>query len=80
MAKKIPPQMLEHVIKNNPRTEYNWEKYADGDWWEFRRGEDYQVQTQSARSSATNWAKSNGYDVETATLKEQDGFAFRFKG
>lgn len=78
MAKKIPKEMLSHIIKTAPRTEYNWDQYADGDWWELRQGEDYQVQTSSARMAAGTWAKARGMKAEMANLKDHDGFAVRF--
>lgn len=78
MAKKIPTEMVQHVTKVSPRTDYNWEQYDDGDWWELRRGDDYQVQTASARMSAGKWAETHGRTAETGILKDHDGFALRF--
>jgi hypothetical protein len=78
MAKKIPNEMVSHITKTAPRTEYNWEHYDDGDWWELRKGEDYHVQTSSARMNATVWAKAHKKKAEMATLRDHDGFALRF--
>lgn len=78
MAKKVPSEMIPHITKSSPRTDYNWQQYADGDWWELRRGQDYQVQTLSARTSAENWAKKEGYKADIGNLKEHDGFVIRF--
>ena len=58
--------------------EYNWEQYDDGDWWELRQGDDYHVQTTSARMSAANWAKARNKKAEMGSLKDHDGFALRF--
>jgi hypothetical protein len=79
MARKIPTEMVQHIVKSSPRTEYNWDQYADGEWWELRKGDDYQVQTSSARASVARWAESEGYEAELANLKEHDGFVLRFK-
>lgn len=78
MAKKIPKEMVPHITKTAPRTDYNWDQYADGDWWELRKGDDYQVQTQSARGSADRWATSQNLKAEMASLKDHDGFLVRF--
>jgi hypothetical protein len=78
MARKIPKEMVSHITKTAPRTVYNWEKYTDGEWWEFRKGDDYQVQTQSARGAAERWAEREGFKAEVANLKEHDGFVVRF--
>jgi hypothetical protein len=79
MAKKIPDEMIDHIVKATPRSDYNWERYADGSWWELRRKEDYTVQTATARQAAIKWGRKEGYRVETGNLKEGDGFALRFK-
>lgn len=78
MAKKIPTEMFQHVIKTAPQSDYNWEQYDDGDWWELRHGDDYLVQTTSARASAKKWAEAHGRRAEVASLKDHDGFALRF--
>lgn len=78
MATKIPKEMLSHVIRTAPRSDYNWEQYDDGDWWQLRQGDDYTTRTVSARGSAAAWAKAHGKRAETAALKDHDGFALRF--
>jgi len=78
MAKKIPNNMVPHIIKMSPQEEYNWTQYDDGDWWELRRGTDYMVQTNSARTSAKKWADDNGRKAELGNLKDHDGFVVRF--
>lgn len=79
MAKKIPDNLIHHVIKSSPRVDHNWDQYADGDWWELKRGEDYTILTQSARQSVDKWAKGEGLVAETANLKDGDGFALRIR-
>lgn len=78
MAKKIPNEMVPHIVKAAPRTDYNWEQYDDGDWWQLKHGEDYFVQTPSARNAAVKWGEARGYSVELGNLKEGDGFLVRF--
>lgn len=74
MAQKVSKEMLTHIAKSAPRTEYDWEKYADGEWWSLKRGEDYTAQTVSVRTSAKRWGNQQGYTVQTALLKDGDGF------
>lgn len=78
MAQKIPNEMIPHITKAAPRTEYGWEQYDDGGWWKLQHGEDYHVQTSSARMSAVKWAEKNGRKAEMSALKESDGFVLRF--
>lgn len=77
MAQKIQEDMVDHMVKATPRSDYDWDQYVDNGWWALRRGTDYTVLTQSASTNAKNWAKGKGYRVRTANLKEGDGFALR---
>lgn len=77
MAQKVSADMIPHITKMSPRTDYNWEKYADGEWWQLRQGDDYTAQTVSVRQSLARWAKANDFNVQAAALKEGDGFVFR---
>jgi hypothetical protein len=78
MAQKVPNEMVPLIIKMAPQSDHNWEQYDDGAWWKLVKGDDYQVQTNSARNSAKNWAKVNGRRAEIGSLKDQDGFVLRF--
>lgn len=71
--------MLEHFAHTAPRTDYEWAQYADGEWWEFRKGEDYEAQTQSVRASLNSWGKRNGYKVSSVENKDRNGFLFSIK-
>ena len=79
MAKQIPDIMVPDIVKAAPRTDYNWEQYADGKWWQLKKGEDYTVMTASARTAVTKWGEREGLTVETANLKDEDGFVLRIK-
>ena len=79
MAKQIPDIMVPEIVKAAPRTDYNWEQYTDGKWWQLKKGEDYTVLTASARLAAIKWGEREGYSVETANLRDEDGFVLRFK-
>lgn len=78
MAQKIAKEMVPHIVKSLAQEDYNWEQYDDGDHWQLRRGEDYEVQTQSAKTNAKKWAQQHNKRAEISTLKEGDGFVLRF--
>jgi thiamine monophosphate kinase len=78
MAQKIATEMVPHLVKSLAHEEYNWEQYDDGEHWQLRRGDDYAVQTQSAKTAAKKWAKDHNKRAEIGTLKEGDGFVLRF--
>lgn len=80
MAQKIPNDMVKHIVKMAPQSDHNWPQYDDGEWWKLVHGEDYHVQTSSARNSAKAWAKAHGKRAELGSLKDQDGFVLRFVG
>jgi hypothetical protein len=67
------PQLLPDGLPEAPgRSRFNFSRWADGQAWQFSRGEDYETNTESFRYAARRWAKANGYVAETRPLPATD--------
>lgn len=47
---------------------FNWAQYADGKTWQLKSGDDFIASIPSLRSSAYQWASSNGYVCRTSQM------------
>lgn len=59
------------AIKETPKAPTQrgvWREYTDGDWWKLERGTDWTGPVAQSRAmTARDWAKSNGYRLQTST-------------
>lgn len=78
MPERVPDEMVKHLAKAAPRrSEYQWERWADGGWWKMVKGKDYEVKTESVIANVKAWAKREGFTVYTSPLQEGEGFLLR---
>lgn len=54
---------------------YPWEEWADGQWWQAVRGEDYAITDAGFRSCVYNWARLN--KMKAQSRRNADGVVFR---
>jgi hypothetical protein len=67
-------------------SKYDWASWTDGDPWEIRKGEDYDVDTENMRVNLHAKAKQKGLKVQTRIVPRADdpehgeweGLVFRF--
>ena len=67
------PQLLPDGLPDRPgRSGVDFSEWADGQAWQFARGEDYGSTTESFRYLVRRWAKANGFTAETRPLPATD--------
>jgi hypothetical protein len=76
MAEHADPTRVEK-IKPGARAVYPWTSWTDGEWWRLHQGVDYATRTPVFQSTARNYAKRNGFLLETQMTA--DGTLIRFK-
>lgn len=62
--------------KRGPRPRYSWNEWTDGEWWYLRQGSDYEVGTESFRSTAANYGLRHGFQLTSQATA--DGIFIRF--
>ena len=63
------PELLPEGLPERPgRSRIDFSQWADGQAWQFVRGEDYRSTTESFRYLVRRWAKANGFVAETRPL------------
>jgi hypothetical protein len=63
-------------IRSGARAVYPWPTWTDGKWWRLREGDDYAIETQNFQRVARNYARRNGFKLETQLTS--DGTFVRF--
>lgn len=71
MAKEIQPGDL----PQDARIKYPWAQWTNGNWWQARRGEDFNGDVESFRSNLYAYTKRHGLKVTTKS--EGDVVAFK---
>lgn len=67
------PELLPEGLPERPgRSRVDFSQWADGQAWQFIRGEDYVSTTESFRYLVRRWAKANGFVAETRPLPATD--------
>jgi len=67
------PELLPDGLPDRPgRSGIDFSQWADGQAWQFVRGEDYTSTTESFRYLVRRWAKANGFSAETRPLPASD--------
>ena len=67
------PELLPDGLPDRPgRSRLDFSQWADGQAWQFVRGEDYMSTTESFRYLLRRWAKANGFSAETRPLPATD--------
>jgi hypothetical protein len=67
------PEVLPDGLPDRPgRSRLDFSQWADGQAWQFVRGEDYASTTESFRYLVRRWAKANGFVAETRPLPATD--------
>jgi hypothetical protein len=67
------PELLPDGLPDRPgRSRVDFSQWADGQAWQFVRGEDYLSTTESFRYLIRRWAKANGFAVATQPLPATD--------
>jgi len=64
----------------SPRSKYDWARWTKGDIWRIRRGEDYEIATETMRVTLHARADQKGLKVRTRKEKGDDweGLVFQF--
>lgn len=75
MAEHADPSRVTR-IRSGARATYPWPSWTDGEWWRLREGDDYSTATPVFQSVARNYARRNGYTLETQLT--EDGTFLRF--
>lgn len=65
-----------HTERATTISRYPWHEWADGQWWQVVRGEDYTVTDDGFRSAIHNYARFKGLRAESH--KNDDGIVLRF--
>jgi hypothetical protein len=58
---------------------YPWRKWANGRWHKLVHGKDFDTGIEIFRTNACQWAKRNGYTVETRRQSDGKTLAVRFR-
>jgi len=58
---------------------YDWAAWTDGEVWEIRQGEDYDVPTENMRVNLHERAKRQGVAVRTEIARDDAGEGLRFQ-
>lgn len=74
MAKEIQPDDL----PTDARTKYPWDQWTNGNWWQARKGEDFNGDLEGFRSNLYAYTKRHGLRAETRA--SGDTVAFRITG
>lgn len=57
---------------------YDWDKYADGQNWVCKQGEDFETSPVSFRALVHRTANARGMKAETTIDKDRNTVSFRF--
>lgn len=76
VAERINP--LPTVVQGTHRRIYPWEEWTDGNAWRIRRGEDYEVPSESMAQMVRNYGRTNGIPVRARENRELDAVEFQF--
>lgn len=75
----MPKQIAaDQVPEQRRNTRYNFEEFADGEWYLWEQGKDKDYEGKSFPGTARAWAKRSGHKMESRTLESGKGVYLRF--
>lgn len=60
MAKRVSEEFVRTMPRRN---KYPWHEWADGEWWQLERGEDFDVAANTITQAAKSWGERRGFKV-----------------
>lgn len=77
MAKQVTENVAKAMAKEG-RTNYPWEKWANGRWWQLESGIDFRVEPVTFKNQAKTWGNQHGYLTEAYVTQTDDGVVLCF--
>ena len=80
MGMQIDAATVEAIAVDDHYRIYPWETWANGRWWQLKRGktEDFDIKPANFKVTAKAWAKRNGYVADVRLTQDGQGVVLRF--